>query len=182
MTADEVLQALTHVSKLGHDIAWNDEPMSQGDRIDIWITAHGVLDELRTVERSLHHDAAVAMHELGKQYDELYHSRLGRQVVMRKRRRVTNERWQGYDLINALARDVVSTTTGEHHRAVPIDVLRRALPACATPSSTSSKWNRTGLTGLVNVEHYHSADVRYDDALDVLDLDDATIVMMAGES
>ena len=181
MNADEQMSALQMISKLAHEIAMSDDVMSPHDRVDLWLVAHGVVDELRTTERALHHDASVALHELGKAYDELYHSRLGRQVVMRKRRRVTNEQWHGYDLINAIARDVISTTTGEHHRAVPIDVLRRVVPACATQSSTSSKWNKTGLRGLVNVEHYHSADVRYDDALDVLDLDDSTIIMLAGE-
>ena len=182
MNYDEALSALTTISKLGHELAMNEEPMSQHDRIDVWLIAHGVLDELRTMERSLHHDAAIAMHEIDKSYDELYHSRLGRQVVMRKRRRVTNEQWDGYDLINAIAKPVIDATTGEHTRAVPIDVLRRVVPACGSPRSTSSKWLATGLRGLVNVEHYHRADVSYVDALEALDLDDSTIVMLAGES
>lgn len=182
MNADEQMTALQTISKLAHDIAWNDEPLSPHDSIDLYVVGHGVLDELRTTIGELRVRAVDAMHMLGKSYDELYHSRLGRQVVMHKQRRETNVQWQGYDLINAIARDVISTTTGEHHRAVPIDVLRRVIPACATPTATSSRWNKTGLRGLVNVEHYHSSDVRYDDTLDVLDLDDATIVMMAGES
>ena len=182
MTYDEQIAALTTISRLAHEIAVDDTVMTPHDRVDVWVVAHGVVDELRTTERQLHHDASIALHDLGKSYDELYHSRLGRQVVMRRRRRVTNEQWLGYDLINALATDLVSTTTGEHCRGVRIDVLRKVIPACATPSSTSSKWLRTGLKGLVNVENYHSADVRYDDVLEALDLDDSTIIMMAGES
>lgn len=182
MTYDEALEALRKISELGHALAMNDEPMSQHDRIDLAVVCDDVVDALITTRNSLRHDATIALHELGKAYDELYHSRLGRQVVLRRRRRVRNEAWDGYDLCNAIARDVVSTTTGEHHRAVPVDVLRRVLPACSTPKATSSKWLASGLRGLVNVEHYHRADVSYDDSIDVLDLDDSTIVMLAGES
>ncbi|RPH74092.1 hypothetical protein EHM76_04150 [bacterium] len=119
------------------------DPMPGTERIALWLDARGVRTEFDVVLHDLETDATDALIELTRATGEdAYDTPLGPVYVGWTQ---PSERWEGYRLIDRLARDVMVRDTAEIIRAVPVDVLRETVAGCQTDALTSSKWRKTGL-------------------------------------
>lgn len=164
MTFDEIISALTEISALTNDVGSNDEPMSPQDRVDLWIVADGVLDELRVVVQALKADATLALVDLDVQPAHTFDTAFG--TVLRDRRRVGSDQWAGYSICDALAHSFVDPDTGEVVRAVPVTTMRDTVAGCADDRLTSSRWKVSGLRNwLDDPERYRLRQPYYEDAI-----------------
>jgi len=135
----------------------NREPMSTPDLVALWLDVDHLARELGQVLKLLHEDASDRVFTEIPDVSWTYTSSVGEPVHLA--RGYAAERWSGYELADRLAVDVVDPETGELLRAVPVEVVRRHVPGCATADTTSSKWRTTGLAELVpDWRRYRSRD------------------------
>lgn len=177
MDLTEALTALTQVDAIAHALAWNDDPMTAQDRIDLYVVADRVLDRfVTTVRNSLRPEALEALAELDAPYDEVLSTAFASGVRRVRKRRAGRVEWSGWALCDALAEDMIDIGTGEIDRAVPVPRLREVLPACSDDALTSSSWNLTGVKHYVNVDIYRRAEpAEYTDSIEVDHFDDELI-------
>lgn len=178
MDLSEALAALTTIDSIAHALAWNDEPMTAQERIDLYVVADRVLDRfVTTVRNSLRPEAIVALAELDAPYDETIESPFASGVRRTRRRKAGRVEWSGWALCDALAEDMVDIGTGEIDRAVPVPRLREVLPACSDDKLTSSSWNLTGVKRYVNPDIYRRAEpAEYSDSIEVDHFDDELVM------
>jgi hypothetical protein len=153
MNFDDALHELTRTSSYAYALITNEDVMAPAERIDLWIVARDVLDELAIAVRHLQTDATLALADLGVKPGGLHPAMGG--IVKRGTRRVGTDQWAGHALVGALGVDLVNPATGEIVRAVPVEVVREVVPGCATEELTSSRWRATGLRGRVDVDRFH---------------------------
>lgn len=171
---EEYQQALTTISRLTGELsASSDAVLTPQERVDLYVIALGVEDELRTaVRNALYPDAIDALADLGVPEGGTAATPYAwgvRRTTVRKPGRVE---WSGWALCDGLAQDVVDKGTGELVRAVPVDVLRDVLPACGTQRLTSSRWRLEGLQGRVPIDAYRRQEpAEYVPAIEVTPFD-----------
>lgn len=144
------------------------EPMPGTERIELWQDVRDAYAELGVILRDLETDATDALVELLRDSgeDELS-TELGTVHIGLT---TPSERWQGWRLAGALARNVAPTKVDEDgvfvadpedevFRAVPLDVFRDVVAGCASDDLTSSKWRKTALRNHVaDVRRYYDRD------------------------
>jgi hypothetical protein len=121
--------------------SWQADPRGWGrDDLDGAIEVWDRLDRLITDLTIIRRDHAVTLaHRISDEHTGT--TRSGPVTVHRDTPR--SERWDGHGLLGELAEQMI-TADGEIVDAVPVDVLRDVVPACAQ-GQTSSKWKVTEL-------------------------------------
>jgi hypothetical protein len=152
MTFDECVAALDTIRCLAERLEANDDVLWPSERLDLYGAADLAALTLGVTLRSMRHDAAVALVELGVGKRDVFVTDRG--TYRRTESRQGSDKWRGWALCDALALDLVEPSTGEVLRAVPVHVMRDTVSACADESSVSSRWRVTGLRGRVDVDRY----------------------------
>ncbi len=169
MSADRdalgLVETIRHLLETLDDVRIADV-MSPHDRVELYAEAATLPGELAVVISGLRLDAIQAMHDLGVPRRTLLDTAYGGAVL--GSRNVARYSWRGWELCDALATDVVDKHTGEVTRAVPVETLRAVLPACASESLTSSKWNASAVGQLVDIGRYRDGEPVYEDTIEII--------------
>lgn len=126
MTFDETAEVINHIQLLADQLSDFDpgEVMTPRERIDLYALADLAALTLGVALRDLRNDATLALLDLEVPRDGVYDT--GTTVVKRTRavQQGTSDKWRGYALCDALARNMVNPSTGEIEQAVPVHVMR----------------------------------------------------------
>lgn len=132
-------------------------PHNARDLVDLWLDVEAGHGALGVVVRQLALDAALAVADAnaaeGRPARADFVSATG--AVVHLDRGYSTEKWRGHALAEVLGRDLIDRETGEVVRAVPVETFRRAVPGCADPELTSSRWRVTGLQG-IDLDRYRT--------------------------
>lgn len=140
------------------------EISSPVERIELYAAVEVLPRELGVLVAGMRQDAIVAMADLDVPKGVMLD--LAHGGAVRKSRNVTRYGWRGWELCDAIADDLI-TTDGEIVRGVPVDRLRKVLPACGSDALTSSKWNASALPGEL-IDRFREGEAVYEDTIEII--------------